>query len=1129
MKKVILFFSTIFFLVSGIYAQKDIRTNATRIADILAQLPAQNAESLNAAMTEMEGLGEAGLVELSRQMVPFGKSDNSKPEYAIMGYTTYVSAPGRKSLKDIAENAWIKSLSNTTDKNLTSFFMSMLEIIGTDKSVDHLASYLNDEVLCLKAAPVLASIGTAKAGKTLVVALRSGNKTSKTAILQALGYMRYTPGLDDINKYVLNGDATEKETALYALVRISNPSSESVLRKATQKNGKYFENLSVTSMYGDFIHNLFNNGHKKEAIGFASSFMKYAANGNQFAKIAALKALVLTQKEGALKALSTAAYSKNSEYRGAALMLANPMVNRSNISLFSKNLANATPDVQTSLVAFLGDHRDRGSLKTIIKLARESKNEDLKQASIIAMTKIGGNTITENLLSVLKNTSESDGPTIGKALLLVRDENLISKLLTELPKLNGFQKVIIINVLASKKASQGFDAVVAEMSSNNEMVRAAALKALPEVASARVLPQLFDLLQPDKSEMEGVAVQKAIVNSLKNVHDAEELVLNRMKQLPTQKHYLLFPALSSIGSKEAMNIVFKSYQNNTGEIARKALSALASWPNPNAMDVLFSIAAGKTSDADKSEALTGYINLIPKTNSTPDQNLLLLKKAMAVSFNTNQKRSIINQASRILTFPSLAFTAEYLDDAALKQDAASAVMNIGLSDKSFYGTLVRQWLTKAMNTLEGQDAVYMKKSIQKFLDDMPEKEGYVSLFNGRDLTGWKGLVANPIKRSEMSASQLQTAQIKADSLMRSGWVVKDGELIFLGKGDNIATVKKYGNFEMLVDWKIFDDGHKDGDAGIYLRGTPQVQIWDTSRTDVGAQVGSGGLYNNVKHESKPLKVADNKLGEWNHFYIKMVGDKVTVYLNGELVTDNIPLENYWNRSMPLWPEEQIELQAHGSRIGYRDIYIKELPNEKAFQLSEEEKKEGFEVLFDGTNMDKWQGNLTDYVMEDGNMVIRPKPGSRGNLYTRKEYKDFVFRFEFKLTPEANNGVGIRAPLEGDAAYTGMEIQILDNDADIYKNLEPYQYHGSVYGVIPAKRGFLKPVGEWNYEEIIAKGTKIQVILNGEKIVDGEIREASKNGTMDKKKHPGLLNEKGYIGFLGHGSVVYFRNIRIKEL
>ena len=199
------------------------------------------------------------------------------------------------------------------------------------------------------------------------------------------------------------------------------------------------------------------------------------------------------------------------------------------------------------------------------------------------------------------------------------------------------------------------------------------------------------------------------------------------------------------------------------------------------------------------------------------------------------------------------------------------------------------------------------------------------------------------------------------------------------------------------------------------------------------------------------------------------------------------------------------------------------------KLSNMEKMEGFELLFNGENLDGWTGNKTAYVAEDGMIIIYPDRGGSGNLFTEKEYADFIFRFEFQLTPGANNGLGIRAPLSGDAAYMGMELQILDNTADKYKNLKPYQYHGSVYGVIPAKRGFLKPLGEWNSQEVVAKGDNIKVILNGEVIVDGNIKEASKGGTMDGKKHKGLKNKKGHIGFLGHGALVKFRSIRLKEL
>jgi hypothetical protein len=377
----------------------------------------------------------------------------------------------------------------------------------------------------------------------------------------------------------------------------------------------------------------------------------------------------------------------------------------------------------------------------------------------------------------------------------------------------------------------------------------------------------------------------------------------------------------------------------------------------------------------------------------------------------------------------------------------------------------------------------------------------------------------------MTEQELLLAEAASNTKAQQDWVVNDGLLIFTGHGDNLCTVKKYGDFEMYVDWKITEKG----DAGIYLRGSPQVQIWDTSRREVGAQVGSGGLYNNQKNQSKPLSVADNKIGEWNTFHITMIGDKVSVELNGVLVTDNVVLENYWDRKIPIFIKEQIELQAHGTYVAYRNIYVREIPGNLISSLSEEEKQQGFEMLFDGTNLNNWIGNKTGYLVENGNMVVSPAGGSGGNLYTAKEYGDFEYRFEFQLTPGANNGLGIRTPTEGDAAYVGMELQILDNEADIYKNLNVYQYHGSVYGVIPAKRGFLKPVGEWNEEVVIAKGSKIKVILNGQVIMDGDIKEASKNGTADHKEHPGLHNPKGHIGFLGHGSVVRFRNIRVKAM
>lgn len=197
-------------------------------------------------------------------------------------------------------------------------------------------------------------------------------------------------------------------------------------------------------------------------------------------------------------------------------------------------------------------------------------------------------------------------------------------------------------------------------------------------------------------------------------------------------------------------------------------------------------------------------------------------------------------------------------------------------------------------------------------------------------------------------------------------------------------------------------------------------------------------------------------------------------------------------------------------------------------------EEGFTPLFNGKDLTGWiYGGTKDapvksgkgYQVQDGILYCTAQDG--GNLYTEKQYANFVLRFDFKLEPNSNNGVGIRAPLEGDAAYKGIELQVLDDSGSQYQTLQPYQYHGSVYGVVAAKRGSQKPVGEWNTQEVVCDGRKIKVTLNGNVIVDTNLDDVKDAKVLEA--HPGLARTTGHIGFLGHGTRVEFRNIRIKEL
>ena len=203
--------------------------------------------------------------------------------------------------------------------------------------------------------------------------------------------------------------------------------------------------------------------------------------------------------------------------------------------------------------------------------------------------------------------------------------------------------------------------------------------------------------------------------------------------------------------------------------------------------------------------------------------------------------------------------------------------------------------------------------------------------------------------------------------------------------------------------------------------------------------------------------------------------------------------------------------------------------EKNFRLSAKEKREGFKILFDGVSMDQWIDNTDQYVVEEGCIVMQPKTLYGGNLYSKEEYENFIFRFEFMLTPGANNGVGTRHKIVNTPkGYDGIELQILDDYDLKYKDLEPYQYHGSLYGWVPAKRGYLKPSGEWNYQEVIMNGNKLQVVLNGTPIMEADFDELIKNAPEGKNVSK-LQYKKGHIAFLGHGDVIKLRNIRVKEL
>jgi hypothetical protein len=415
------------------------------------------------------------------------------------------------------------------------------------------------------------------------------------------------------------------------------------------------------------------------------------------------------------------------------------------------------------------------------------------------------------------------------------------------------------------------------------------------------------------------------------------------------------------------------------------------------------------------------------------------------------------------------------------------------------------------------------------LADPTPPKGFTPLFNGKDLTGWHGMPHFDPYDLEKMPQDARAKQIDAWTAdAKKHWSVANDELINDGNGAYLTTDKDFGDIELLIEYKTV----AKADSGIYMKATPQIQIWDYTKEggkwNLGADKGSGGLWNNSPGApgKDPSVLADKPFGEWNSFRVVMVGERVDVTLNGKHVVDLARLENFWDKKLPLKKTGQIQLQTHGGEIRWRNIFVREIPPAEANEILRKRDAKGFESVFNGKDLTAWAGATDGYEVKEGAIVNRP--GKGGNVFTEAEYDNFAVRVEYRMPEGGNNGLAIRYPGKGQPSSEAMcEVQILDDNAKKHEKLDPRQYSGSVYGMIPAHRGYDRKIGEWNFMEVTVKGPKIQVELNGTRIVDGDVSTVKE--FMGGKVHPGKDLPKGHFGFAGHNDPVAFRNIEIRPI
>lgn len=1085
------------------------RTAETIVADALAQLPAQTPKAFDSLMQELAATGADGIRMMAAMLVPAAEGKNAPVEYAINGVVSYVTAAGREELAREIRAGLTDAVAASTDKPNQAFLLSQLQLCATAAEAPVFVKYAADEYLADYAVRGLISTpGT----DGEILALIDASPAPDALLAYAAAEKRLAAAEPALLKWAADpktGTPT-KEAVYNALAKCGTAASIAPLAAAAKADGYAFTKTDATGAYVALLARLAAAGNSK-AVAAAKALRKTGMPQN--VRAAGLGIVLGTDAKKQTPELLAALKDADREYRCAALDFAGDFADDALYAAVVKKMPSLSDAAKTDVVSWLGARHAASQAGTVIA-AIASSDPELALAAIRAAGRIGGQEALDALVAQL------DGPHAREASAALAAFNgkpnaAFAAALDGTPR----TQANALKLVAMRRITTAADKVFALLESPDAAVRAAAYDALAGVASPKDFERLCDLLNKAQ-EADVKALQAGLKNALARETPAAqyEKTMARIASAPAKARY--YPLLAQAASKEAIDALLAADDREA------AFAALLTVENPAMVDVLYDLARRNPAWTDA--ALARYTEFVTASADTGVRKYQLYRRALELNPSAKVQNKLLKALAKTPEFPVLVLAVKYLDNPATAETAALAVKTAAAKNPDMGGEIVASALKKAQEVYaelakSDADAGYAVDEIKGLLAKLPA-EGFVPASLAPE--AWKAVAGDPNARRAMKPKALAKAQQEADAAAAGTWNAADGVLTGATGTPTLGSAKEYENFCLIVEWKT------DGEAGLGIRSIPQIALGGRN---------AGALTGNMLHENT-APAAANRPGEWNTMEVRVVNDRVTVVLNGITTCNNVILENTCNREIPAYTEGQIQLVGGTAPVSFREMYVRELPPTPRFELSPEEAAEGFEVLFDGTSMHKWTGNTTNYVPVDGTIYVTAQYGGSGNLYTKKEYGDFVLRFEFAFDREGvNNGIGIRTPMGVDAAYHGMEIQVLDHDAPIYKNLREYQQHGSVYGIIPAKRVKFPSLGTWNVEEIRAVGDRITVTVNGEVILDGDIRQAcqghnvapdgGKNNpyTVDHKNHPGLFNASGHIGLLGHGAGIKFRNIRIKEL
>jgi HEAT repeat protein len=891
----------------------------TRVDAILAEYPAVDAAKKEFLAAALISTGRDGILEVCRRLAGPGKADDASARFAVDSLSLWAARPGGlEKDRRLLVKTLFEALERTPDPDVKDFLISEIRIAGRSEAVGPLSRYLSDGRLGGPAIRALLSIRTAEAEKALLKSLGSAPALNRLPLVIALGELRSRPAVKKIAALAESPDHALREAALRALAEIGDPASEGALKRMPVASSAE-ERYAAAERYMLFARRRAEAGDQARSAAIARDILlNYDAPGESQIRSQALTLLAQTAVGDVTGDLLAAMSSSDRRFRMRALEIAQGFTGPEITRRWLTRLGDFPSDARSDIIGMLGRRGDQTALPALKELIA-STEKPIRLAAMEASARLGGSSIFPELAPVLRTSDSDEAESIKRILLGTPAADAISFAAAEFPEASPPARKALIEVFAAREARDQGDFVLRETTSENPDVRAAALEALESVVREADLPRLLDLLVAAASSAEARTLQNAVAASANRIADAEKradsILVALGKAAATRKPDLIKP-LAKVGGGRALLAVVEFAKNPDPLIQTAAVSTLAAWMDESAAAPLLSIIREAADRKYAYLALQGYVRLINGSEKPAEEKLALLREALDLARDSAEKRVVVGGLGAIRGLDSFKAAAAWLDDPEIRAKAAGAVFRIAVpipGEPGLRGIETARTLKRAASFIESD---WNRGLAEDYAEEILANEGFGRLFNGEDLAGWQGLVEDPVKRAKMTPAELAKVQVKADEDMRLHWKAEGGVLVFDGKGRSLCTSREYRDFEMFVDWKI----EPGGDSGIYLRGAPQVQIWDP----VQWPEGSGGLYNNKIGPAKPLKPADNPVGSWNTFHILMKGDRVIVYLNDVLVVDNVIMENYWERDKPIYPAGRIELQAHSTPLYFRNIRLLEI-------------------------------------------------------------------------------------------------------------------------------------------------------------------------------------------------------------